>query len=264
MSVSPKPPAVESTEPETLGPANILDGLASMPAVQQHAIDNARADREADTAAAAEVQSKIPAGLTDGQGRPFDPALHEVNDDGTPRVGSRGKILCKRGRGSSNFSGAPGAKSTFKPKAAGASGPAPVPVDPEARIQATATVTAQMVFLLGQTLGGPEWAPREVIETPDGSKVKVDERGMMQTAWADYYRAAGIVEIPPWMGLAIALGGYALPRFTMPETKSRYQRAKEAIYGWLGRRKARQEAKRADARESAAISEASRIHPMTP
>lgn len=228
-------PAAQLTGSVTAEPApatggGILGGISEMPAVQEHAIQAAMEDEAAKT----EAVEKAVSGKVDSQGRPFDPALHEVDAaTGEPRLSPSGNLRIKRGRA---FSGKGAAKSTFaKPvNSAPAASTGPTSdVELESKITSTAQVTAETVFTIGMLVGGDEWEPRK------DEKIGMDERATMVGAWAAYYRAHGITEIPAWVTLSMVMGSYAVPRFFMPKTKTRIQKAKEWFYGFVGRRKAK-------------------------
>lgn len=222
--------------------ANPLDGLASMPDIQPHAIEAA-----GETHAAAKAANAAFPG--------FDPNIHEVDPlTGEPRKTKAGGFRMKRGRGAKSFGGA----STFK-----AAGPAPAAqaaqsaqsqAERNAKIDSTATIVSEMIFMGGKLLGGEEWTP--VTDKASG----VDERAMMKGAWAEYFRIRGIIDVPPEIMLAVAIGGYAAPRFFLPKTQSRVQRAKEWLYTYVARRRAR----RGYTRESQAMDTSAFSHPMTP
>lgn len=248
---------------------DVLDGLDSMPQVQEHAIAAAQ-EQEAEQTAVVEQAAQ---GRTDRHGRPFDPKIHEVDKaTGEPRLSANGLLCVKRGQAKINTGGrisATAGNASFtapKPKAANAAqAPQPTAAEIEAKIKATAQVTAECVFTLGQLVGGEEWKPQ--LDKASGT----DERAIMVGAWAEYYRAHGITQIPPWAGLAMALGGYAVPRFFMPKTKSRMQKAKEWIYAQIAKRKARRGfadfvkgGNSVSAAERDALREAALIHPSTP
>lgn len=210
---------------------DVLDGLEQMPAVQQHAIEAARETAEADETQQAAVAHSV-AGKTDNKGRPFDPKIHEVDAlTGEPRLSKLGKLCVRRGRAYANSGGAQSTFSGPRPKSAASAQSSGIEL--EAKILATAQVTAETVFAVGMMVGGEEWNPRKDKETG------LDERAAMTGAWAAYYRAQGITEIPPWLVLSMTLGSYAVPRFFMPQTRSRLQKAKEWLFAYMAKRKAR-------------------------
>jgi hypothetical protein len=152
--------------------------------------------------------------FTDRRGRSFDPALHEVDEQGLPRLTKRNKLRILGGRGR-KATPTPQETSTIGTPGAGPSGiglpggPGAAPVADDIKYQATGASTAQAVFMLGVVLGGEDWKP------------KPEENQMMSGAFADYYRAKGIKDIPPGVLVVIALTSYAGPRLFMPKTKTR-------------------------------------------
>lgn len=133
-------------------------------------------------------------GYVDADGRSFDPAIHATDDQGNPRLTKAGKLRKRPGRGS-------GGKSA---------GPQQHKVSRE-----LGRTTAETIFYVSQAAFGEEWAP--VYKPTQG----IDERAQMIEAWAAYYEATGTTEVPPWVGVAIAMGCYALPRLNQPKTKTR-------------------------------------------
>lgn len=141
--------------------------------------------------------------LIDAAGTNFDPALHQKSKDGGPKYTKAGN---------------------FKKKAGKKSQIADVtPPDQDAAYKACGSSTAEMIFIAGQGLGGPEWNPRP------------EERIYMTEAWTQYFQAKGIEDLPPGVIVATALISYGAPRFTMPETQSRTKK----VIGWLKNRIAR-------------------------
>lgn len=239
---------VESGDSDTSAP---LVGLADMPSVQPHAIAAAEEDNKAHAA----VVAKVATGKTDPQGRAFDPALHEVDPvTGEPRLSTTGKLRCKRGRG------AKGAiASGFKTAPAGAKvdNSAQTAAEKAAKIDSTATVVTEMIFMGGKLIGGEEWEPR--VDKASGT----DERAVMKGAWAEYFRVRGIVDVPPEVMLVMAVGSYAVPRMFMPKTKTRVQAAKEWFYRWVATRRARRNGGVPE-RERQAYDQSAFSHPMQP
>jgi hypothetical protein len=116
----------------------------------------------------------------------------------------------KPGQGASNASG-----STKSHVGGGAS--SSIDKDAQNRMQARAsgTMAANLVLQIGIVAGGEEWHPRR------DEQSGLDEKMMLENAFADYFEATGKTDIPPGMALTVAIGAYALPRFTMPKTQSR-------------------------------------------
>lgn len=146
--------------------------------------------------------------LTDGYqdvaGTLFDSNLHATDENGKPKKKADGTWAKKRGRKagsvSSTAQAAPGL---------GASNGAALQAQNEIAALNSAIVTVQTIFLLGKAIGAEEWEPLP------------HEPGMLQDAWKNYYLTAGVTQLPPWLGVAIATGAYALPRTQRPKTKKR-------------------------------------------
>lgn len=148
-------------------------------------------------------------GMLDSDGTAFDPSQHATDDAGRPKKTKTGKWAKKRGR-KSNSTG-------YSQKSAAKSS-----ADIEAENAGLAT--AQTIFTLGVSIGGDEWRP--VIDNATG----VNEPQQMAQAWAEYYKAAGVTNVPPWLTVVIACSCYALPRLTMPKTQTRL----EKLQSWIG------------------------------
>ena len=145
----------------------------------------------------------------DKKGNLFNPELHATNDNGEPTYNNDGSFRKKRGRKKGSVNGTPqGGQNN------------------QAELQkclAAGRATAQTIITLGIAIGGEEWQP--IIDPQKG----INEPQMLADAWAEYYQAAGVVDMPPWMGVIIATGMYASPRMFMPKTKGRIQRVKEWV-----------------------------------
>tara|TARA_R110000772_G_scaffold264301_2_gene384772 strand:+ start:65 stop:805 length:741 start_codon:yes stop_codon:yes gene_type:complete len=188
-----------------------FDVLAStlsdnMSEVQEHAIEEEQRKDEKHSAQFAD--------LKDSEGNSFDPAIHKTNKAGEPTTSTKGKLIKKPAGGAK--SGRPKSGSTI-----GGAAAAPTP-EQTAKIQSRASgkMAANLVLTMGIVAGGEEWQPMS--DPLNG----LDEKAMLEGAFADYFEATGKTDIPPNMALAVALGAYALPRFTMPKTQSRMQKLK--------------------------------------
>ena len=155
--------------------------------------------------------------LKDVQGNSFDPAIHKVNKAGEPTVSPRGSLIKKPGR---------------KPTANSASGSRTSSVvggvqnvttnqqNEKMQARAAGMMAANLMLQIGIVAGGEEWHPRYDEQTG------LNEKGMLEQAFGDYFEATGKTDIPPGMALTVAIGAYALPRFTMPKTQSRLSKLK--------------------------------------
>ena len=131
----------------------------------------------------------------------FDPLTHAVNPDGTPKRKVDGSYALKRGRKSGAL---PSPNSTVSPQAQVAQTPT-INVD-EASRQACNMLVNGAVVLLGE-----QWAP-----------VDKEEAKGLQTSFKNYFEARGVPNVPPEIGLAVAVLAYSLPRITHEKTVSRF------------------------------------------
>jgi hypothetical protein len=234
-TVDPLAKSTDGAAPIETGDSSggVLSGIADMPAVQQHAIDAENQD-----AASREKSVKEAAGnLTDSQGRLFDPALHEVNPDGTPRLTPKtGKLCKKRGHGSPRFQqsqttgsrlGGVGGAEPAQGAAAGA--PAVNAFNPfgNAEIETCAKTATQLFFMSGVFVFGDDGQP--IVKPSDN----LNEPEEVYGAFLSYYKIKGAREIPPSLVLIVALGGYARRRIAMPTVKTRLASFKEKFLLWL-------------------------------
>lgn len=123
----------------------------------------------------------------------FNPEIHAVDANGQPKKNQDGSFSKKRGRKSGTI-----AAVTVDPKAA-----------QKLDCQNAALVTVQLIVGIGCAIGGEEG-----IASPE-------EMFSMMKAWTDYYLASGISHLPPWLGVVIATGAYALPRSRKPKTREK-------------------------------------------
>lgn len=138
---------------------------------------------------------------------PFDPAIHEVNADGTPRLTAKGGFRRKRGR----KTGSNGNVGTSGPKTAPSSDSASV--NSETR---TVDFTQTGKFLAGLLFGTcqgvfdqDEWEPGP------------DERLQIETSFVNFCQANQWGDLPPGIALTLCVGLYAIPRINMPKTRER-------------------------------------------
>lgn len=183
----------QTNSSETNGAESAADEiLNAMPEVQQHAIDQHETNSDGGSFGAESSTE------TDSDGVKFNPEIH---------TGSKlrsGKWRTRRV--SKSFVGKPGVSSaTSQPTetSAGESG--------EAKARAAGAVVANMI-IGGFCAFSQDFAPREK---------PYNERDFLVSAWGDYFVATGVQEISPGWGVAIAMGSYILPRFTMEDTKKK-------------------------------------------
>lgn len=214
----------ETVQPEASpGVSSNLDNIAntladSMPQVQEHAINHEKEKTDA-------AREKW-ADLKDVDGNAFDPALHKVDKNGDPTTSPKGNLIKKPGRKAPKTQGASNSVIGVKQE---------TPTDPNAQMKmqahASGKMAANLLMTLGVVAGGEEWQPLK--DNTSG----MDEKKMLESAFADYFEATGKTDIPPGMVLTIAIGGYMLPRFTMPKTQSRLGKVKNWIAKKLADRK---------------------------
>jgi len=99
--------------------------------------------------------------------------------------------------------------------------PEPGELSPEQAAIACGVTTAEMIFMIGQAVGGDEWKPTD------------QERQYMVYAWGRYYEMKNITDLPPGVILATAIGMYMAPRLTKPKTQARLIAAYLKVRGWV-------------------------------
>lgn len=215
-----KTDSVESEEPVATGsnPDSIADSLAEeQPGVSEHVIEQENAKRE-QRAANAE-------GLTDSDGNSFDPSIHVTDEDGNPKTTTTGKLRKRPGRkaGGSTIQGRPASHVGLGASTHQNSGQVNTDQMAIEKRRATGQHAAKMLTGVAQMVGGEEWKPMKI---PDQG---IDEQKHLNEAFADYFEAKEMDDMPPGMVLSVVVLSYAAPRFAMPQTKTRMQKAKEWI-----------------------------------
>lgn len=148
----------------------------------------------------------------DSDGNPFDPSIHVTDSEGNPVLTSTGKLRKRPGRKGGAASGArsqvsaPSATTQF-------SG--------QDKTRASGVQTARMMTGVAVMLGGDEWRPMKSKEHG------IDEQASLEEAFADYFEAKEMDDIPPGLALTMVMLSYAAPRFAMPKTKSRVSKVKD-------------------------------------
>jgi hypothetical protein len=136
----------------------------------------------------------------------FDPDVHAVNEDGTPKKKADGSFAKKRGR----KSGA--AASALPPKAvsplASVGEPVKISADEAARQSANLVINAA-VWTLGAEVGQP--------------RDKAEAEGL-KLSFKNYFEARGVPNIPPEIGLFIAVGSYIGPRLYSEVGKTKMEK----------------------------------------
>lgn len=139
----------------------------------------------------------------------FDPAIHAVTDDGTPKRRADGSYALKRGRKS-------GQTNSLPPKGGATATPqnsqtvsadqvvtGPVRIAPDEAARQSANLIINMaVWICGEEIGKPH--------------DKAESEGL-KISFVNYYEARGVPNIPPELGLFAALGSYIVPRFRQSE-----------------------------------------------
>lgn len=206
----------------------IADDLTgSMPDVQQHAIDQENLNESEKLAQYSH--------LVDVDGNTFDPSMHKTNKAGEPTTSTKGKLIKKAGRKPSaqkTSSVVGGQRTTQSPKEV-----------QNGQARASGVMTANLLLQVGIVMGGEEWYP----QTDEASGL--NEKSMLENAFADYFQATGKTDIPPNVALIVAVGAYALPRFTMPKTKTRVSGLIGGIKKWFINRKLKKHGLKAESNE---------------
>ena len=136
----------------------------------------------------------------------FDPLTHAVNPDGTPKRKVDGSFALKRGRKS-------GAVPTTS------SAPAQVVETPTINVDEASRQSCNMLINGAVLLFGEQWAPQD----------KEEAKGL-QVSFKNYFEARGVPNVPPEIGLAVAVLAYSLPRLTHEKTVSRFTVLKMRAY----------------------------------
>lgn len=207
----------EGTVPVLDGEASGIVGIVEMPEVQQNAVDAAREDAAESVAAttAADPPGTPIKGKTDDKGRMWDPSIHE----NPMRLNKSGYIALRRGgAGAGKNAGKTPASKCEAPAAAGTS-PA---LEPDAKIEASAGACAGLFFVGAVAIGGEDLAP-------DESK---NEKETIKGYFADYFRAKGVIDIPPGIALAAGLGMYVATKWNRPVFTARRKTIWEKVGRW--------------------------------
>jgi len=131
----------------------------------------------------------------------FDPLTHAVNPDGTPKRKVDGSYALKRGRKSGVL---PSPSSTSSPQAQ-------VVQTPTINVDEASRQSCNMLINGAVLLFGEQWAPQD----------KEEAKGL-QVSFKNYFEARGVPNVPPEVGLVVAMLAYSLPRLTHEKTVSRF------------------------------------------
>lgn len=139
----------------------------------------------------------------------FDPLVHAVNPDGSPKRKVDGSYALKRGR----KSGAPHSPNST------IGAPAQVEQTPTINVDEASRQACNMLVNGAVVLLGEQWAP-----------VDKEEAKGLQTSFKNYFEARGVPNVPPEVGLAVAVLAYSLPRITHEKTVSRFTVIKMRVF----------------------------------
>lgn len=204
--------------------AQALDGMEAMPAVQEHAIAAATSEENIKS----ENIEAVAGGRTDTNGKTFDPAIHETESDGTPRLSPTGKLRLKRGRGAPSFNHSQPLNGVT-PKQTTSDGPSStsanvLPQAPKAtpqEIELAAKSTMNLIFIGSSIVFGVE----------DG-KLTDDELKRGVTTFSQYYEARGIIKIPPEVAVIGFLATIGVSRWSRPKFVERRKTFREKFILW--------------------------------
>lgn len=206
---------VETVEAEPAAPDTVKD----TPNIVDNVGDDNKANNVPDAATVDDLASEHVADMPAG----FDPTIHAVDRDGRPIVKSNGEFAKKRGRrkGAKATSGAvfsalpnPNAASTENAPLIGDVPSEQVDNGPIAKWSANLVFNAGVLFF-GADLGEPT----------------KDEKTMLPAAFKDYYDLKGAPNLPPEVGLFLAVGAYVAPRLM----HERMTEKRRGIKAWFAR-----------------------------
>lgn len=151
----------------------------------------------------------------------FDPEIHAVNPDGTPRLKADGTYALKRGsKAGKRARAALPPKNAASVEDAGAAAKPSENTEEAARkiqLEASAAMSANIVFNIGvMVFGDPLGKPKD----------KGEAEGM-KLAFQNYYTIRGVPDIPPELGLFIVVAAYAGPRL-------RHESMRDKVKAWAG------------------------------
>lgn len=146
----------------------------------------------------------------------FDPLLHATGADGKPRLTKLGEYAKKRGpRGPRTALPSPDSTDAF------IGGEKSVIEQPVTRASAKSAASgmAGLVVGTGIAIFGSEWVPKQ------------SESDNLTLAFTEYFMIRGIINLPPEIGLIVAIGAYAYPRTKLPETSAKIAKIKSKFMG---------------------------------
>lgn len=211
-------PVAVIVELSTAAVPDVIENRDALP-VSDSESQSAPADDPVSQAVAASIEQYVG----------FDPTIHAVNPDGSPRMRAHGKgYALKRGKGGrksvavETADGAPDLFGNTGTKTAPASetGTAPTTPAPSAAPgqtplnsrEAAAMIVMTCTTVLGKVVG-PEWIADK------------DEARNLTQATKVYLDSKGGLNVSPEMALFLAVTGYAVPRMAHENTQSVFKRA---------------------------------------
>jgi hypothetical protein len=141
----------------------------------------------------------------------FDPEIHAVGQDGTPKLKADGSYAKKRGRKAGQALPLPTDKqnsSVLTPAK---------PVATRAQCEIAGRNTANLIFNACVFGISDEFVPSS------------DEAKGMSLAFTDYYEQRGIINLPPELVLFSALAMYIVPRLQKPKTQAKIKKVKKFL-----------------------------------
>lgn len=227
VAENPSPPNSEVTIDNDTGD-EASEIIGDQPSVSEHAI-SAVGESTVTEATGEDTQPPSSDGEKDAAGEVWNASVHSANKQKT----RTGHWRRKRGAGANTTSRVilPDQKAKLAAEAGETA---------KNNANMAGAAAANSIFLLGTMFGGEEWRPI-TIDEKGLSFAPVDEKAMMQEAFANYMLAKGVTDFPPGLTLTMALMSYIAPRLTMPRTKERMKGMK----GWLALRLAKRRIKKA-------------------
>lgn len=135
----------------------------------------------------------------------FDPAVHAVNADGSPKRKADGSYALKRGRKAGSALPAPASAASAASAAPEAAPVESAKISPdEAARQSANLVINASVWICGEEIGKP-------LDKAEAEGLKL--------SFVNYYESRGVPNIPPEIGLFAALASYIAPRLRKAEEK---------------------------------------------
>lgn len=213
ITATASPPAPETPAPAISPRSPLREFLKEMGDESRPATTGARPASAPAPLPAQSASAGNSAAIKDAAGAVFDPALHAKSRDGSPSFTADGKFRRRRGVGSAVVPPQIQAQQDEETK--------------RRKARMAAGGITEIIFKVGETIGGPDWRPIKVDTGPQ----QMDERAEMVEAWAAYCYAKDINDVPPGIMLGLVLSQYTLSRLTTTGTQERFKE-----YGGLARK----------------------------